>query len=75
MNELCTALQPELAAWVQACAALEIMLAVEPIVARAITADGFSLVARSTAALALKHAWVTRDGNSLPVRPDAPPPA
>ena len=75
MNELCKALQPELGEWSQACTALDSLLADDPAASRVAAADGFSAVVRSTAALAAKYAWLTREGSTspLPLPPSTPP--
>jgi hypothetical protein len=78
MNELCKALQPELGEWSKACAALDGLLEDDPAASRVAAADGFSAVVRSTAALAAKYAWLTREGrdgpaSSLPLPPSTPP--
>ena len=75
MNELCKALQPELGDWSKACAGLDSLLQDDPAASRVAAADGFSAVVRSTAALAAKYAWLTREGStgSLPLPLSAPP--
>jgi hypothetical protein len=84
MNELCMALQLELGEWSKACAALDSLLKDDPAASRVAAADGFSAVVRSTAALAAKYAWLTREGRegreeregsigSLPLPPTTPP--